>query len=130
MKHFVTLFLTFIAAIAPVHGQDAVEIVFSGSTATYTIPSSVKGVSIVKNGAKVTVTCTNTTTEYTYRVSGSSDNGSLTINADYKLTLQLAGLTLTNAKGGATIDVECGKRIDVVLDMLNSAGAARSTSPD
>lgn len=116
MKHLVTVFLTFIAAIAPVHAQDAVEIVFNGSTATYTIPSSVKGVSIGKNGAKVTVTCTNTTTEYTYRVSGSSDNGSLTINADYKLTLQLAGLTLTNAKGGATIDVECGKRIDVVLE--------------
>ena len=115
MKRTATLFLVLLAAIAPMQAQDAVEIVFNGSTATYTIPDGVKGVSIGKNGAKVTVTCTNTTTEYTYRVSGSSTNGSLTINGDYKLTLELAGLTLTNASSGAAIDIECGKRIDVVL---------------
>ena len=116
MKRNATFFLALFAALTSLQAQDAVEIVFNGSTATYTIPSGVTGVSIGTNGAKVTVACTNTATEYTYRVSGSSDNGSLTISADYKLTLHLAGLTLTNAKGGAAIDVECGKRINVVLE--------------
>lgn len=120
MKTLATALFIF-AAIATVSAEettsvDPVEIVYDGTTVTYTIPSGVTGVSIGKNGARVTVNCTNTTTEYTYRVSGSSDNGSLTINADYKLTLQLAGLTLTNATSGAAIDIECGKRIDVVLE--------------
>ena len=116
MKLLKTAVLALLAAIMPMQAKATVEIVFNGSTVTYNIPDSVKGVTIGKNGAKVTVTCTNTTTEYTYRVSGSSTNGSLTINSDYKLTLQLAGLTLTNASGGAAIDIECGKRIDVVLE--------------
>lgn len=120
MKSLLTFLLIF-ATIATAKAQeststDPVEIVFDGSTVTYTIPSTVKGVSIGKNGARVTVNCTNTTTEYTYRVSGTSTNGSLTINSDYKLTLQLAGLTLTNATSGAAIDIECGKRIEVVLE--------------
>ena len=120
MKSLAVLLFIF-TAIATVKAQetattDPVEIVFNGTTVTYTIPSTVSGVSVGRNGARVTVNCTNTTTEYTYRVSGSSDNGSLTINSDYKLTLQLAGLTLTNATSGAAIDIECGKRIDVVLE--------------
>ena len=116
MKRKLTILSALLAIVTSMHAQDAVEIVFNGTTATYTIPSGVTGVAIGKNGAKVTVTCTNTSTEYTYRVSGESDNGSLTITSDYKLTLQLAGLTLTNPKGGAAIDVECGKRINVVLE--------------
>jgi len=90
--------------------------VFNGSKATWNIPDSVSGVKVGASGAKVTVVCTNTTDEYTYRVSGTSTNGSLTIVGDYKLKLQLAGLTLTNTRGGAAINVDCGKRIDVLLE--------------
>ena len=99
-----------------VHAQGVVEIVFNGTKATYNIPDSVQGVKIGASGARVTVVCTNTTKEYTYRVSGTSTNGSLTIVGDYKLKLQLAGLTLTNNRGGAAINVDCGKRIDVILE--------------
>lgn len=116
MKRTATILFTLLTAFAVTQAQGTVDIVFNGATATYNIPDSVSGVTIGKNGAKVTVTCSNTSKEYTYRVSGSSTNGSLVINGDYKLTLLLAGLTLTNAKSGAAIDIECGKRIDVFLE--------------
>ena len=60
------------------------------------------------------MTSTTLSEEYLYSVSGSSTNGSLVINGDYKLTVELAGLTLANPNGPA-IDVECGKRIGVIL---------------
>ncbi len=93
----------------------AVDIVYNGSTATVTIPSSVSGVTCSSGTSpNVVLTSTNTTTEYLYRVSGSSSNGSLTINGEYKLSLMLAGVQLTSSTGAA-IDIECGKRIDVLL---------------
>ena len=95
--------------------QSPIEIRWSGTAATVNIPADVTGVTATVEGANVSITSTNTDTEYTYRLSGSCSDGSLTIYGDYKLTLQLAGLTLTNAHGGAAIDVECGKRIAVEL---------------
>lgn len=93
----------------------AVDIVYNGTTATVTIPSSVSGVTCSSGtSSHVVLTSTNTSTEYLYRVTGTSTDGSLTINGQYKLSLQLAGVTLTSGKGAA-IDVECGKRIDVIL---------------
>jgi len=111
-----TLLLLLTTALATMTAQGVVDIVFNGSSATYNIPDTVSGVAIGKNGAKVTVVSSTTTNEYTFRVSGSTTNGSLTINGQYKMKLELAGLTLTNASNGAAIDIECSKRIDVVLD--------------
>lgn len=98
-----------------VSAQSPIDIRWSGTAATVNIPADVTGVTATVEGAIVSITSTNTDTEYTYRLSGSSTDGSLTIYGDYKLTLQLAGLSLTNAHGGAAIDVECGKRIAVEL---------------
>lgn len=98
-----------------VSAQSPIDIKWGGTAATVNIPTDITGVTATVEGANVSITSTNTDTEYTYRLSGSSSDGSLTIYGDYKLTLQLAGLTLTNAHGGAAIDVECGKRIAVEL---------------
>lgn len=93
----------------------AVDIVYNGTTATVTIPSSMSGVTCSSGtSSHVVLKSTNTSTEYLYRVSGSSTNGSLTITGSYKLSVELAGVTLTSGKGAA-IDIECGKRIDVLL---------------
>lgn len=92
-----------------------IVIQFNGNTASVTVPTIVKGVTYSINGANVVINSSTTTTEYTYRVSGSSSDGSLTINGNYKLTMTLAGVNLTNQHGGAAIDVECGKRISVEL---------------
>ena len=116
MKRLTILTFSLLFLLCGLQAQGVVEIVFNDTKATYNIPDSVTGVKVGTNGARVTVVCTNTDKEYTYRVSGTSSNGSLTITANYKLTLQLAGLTLTNTRGGAAINVDCGKRIDVVLE--------------
>mgnify|MGYP002624498968 CR=1 FL=1 len=116
MKRLTIFLFSLLLGLASTYSQGVVEIVFNGTKASYNIPDSVTGVKVGTNGARVTVVCTNTEKEYTYRVSGSSDNGSLTITGEYKLKLQLAGLTLTNKRGGAAINVDCGKRIDVVLE--------------
>ena len=95
--------------------KEVVEIVFDETTASVTIPETVVGVTSTIEGANVSITSTTTTKEYAYRVSGSSTDGSLTITGKYKLTLQLNGLTLTNDHGGAAINVQCSKRISVVM---------------
>jgi hypothetical protein len=97
------------------NAQSDISINFSGSSATVDIPADITDVSAYVNGANVAITSTTTTTEYTYRITGSSDDGSLVINGDYKLKIELAGINLTNAHGGAAIDIECGKRIAVEL---------------
>ena len=91
-----------------------IDIVYSGTTATVNVSPSVKGVTYSISGAKVTLNSTTTTEEYLYSVSGQSSNGSLVINGDYKLTVELAGIDLTSTSGPA-IDIECGKRIGVLL---------------
>ena len=91
-----------------------VQVVYSGDTAYVNIPDTITGVAATVKGANVTITSSTTTKEITYSATGTSTSGSLVINGNYKLTLQLMGLTLTNTKGAA-IDVECGKRINVVL---------------
>lgn len=92
-----------------------VSIVYNGTTATVTIPSAIKGVTCSSGtSSHVVLTSTNTTTEYLYTASGTSTNGSLTINGSYKMSLMLDGLTLTSQKGAA-IDIECGKRIDLIV---------------
>lgn len=93
-----------------------INVIYSGSTATVTIPASVTGVTCTSgNSSHVVLTSTNTTQEYLYYIEGSSSNGSLTINGDYKLSVMLGGVSLTSGKGAA-LDIECGKRIDIILE--------------
>ncbi len=91
-----------------------IDIKYEGNSAIVTVAPNVKGVTYTINGANVTLTSTDLTNEYLYSVSGNSNNGSLVINGEYKLTVELAGLTLTNPSGPA-IDIQCGKRIGVLL---------------
>lgn len=115
MKKIASIVLLSLWTITHLSAQDVIEIVYNGSAASVNVPSSITDVVPTVNGANVTITSKTTNKEYVYQVKGTSADGSLTINGDYKLTLQLAGLSLTNAHGGAAIDVECGKRIAVEL---------------
>lgn len=91
-----------------------ITIAYSEDTAIVNIPDTITDVKAVVKGTNVTLTSTTTTKEYNYITSGTCSNGSLVINGVYKLTLLLNNLSLTNTKGAA-IDVECGKRIAVIL---------------
>lgn len=99
----------------PQMGND-VYVVYNGTTATVTIPSQLADAVTCSSGtsSNVVLTNTNTTDEVSYIVSGSSSAGSLTINADYKMTVKLNGVSLTSTTGAA-IDIQCGKRIDIVM---------------
>lgn len=93
---------------------DIIEIIYNGSTATVNKPETAD-VTIAVNGAHVAVTAFTSTEEYIYKLSGKSTNGSFTLTGSYKLTIELAGVTLTNTTGAA-INIMCGKRCAVVLD--------------
>ena len=71
-----------------------VKIVYSGTSATVTIPEGISEYVTCSSGtsSNVVLTNTNTTDEYAYAVSGSSSAGSLTIAADYKMTVKLNGV--------------------------------------
>ena len=115
MKKITSIAFLLLWAMTRIVAQDVVEIVYNESEATVTIPGDITDVTSTVNGANVTINSNTTDKEYIYQVKGSSTDGSLIINGSYKLTLQLAGVSLTNAHGGAAIDVECGKRIAVEL---------------
>ena len=96
---------------------NTVSIAYDGTSATVTIAGNIAPyVDATVSGAHVTVSQTNTADvdgdEITYELSGTSSDGSLTLDGSYKCTVALAGLTLTNPSGGA-IDIANKKRIQL-----------------
>ena len=102
------------AVSAQAYEGDVIDIIYSGTTASVSIPTTA-AVTASVDGAHVVLVSQSTTEEYVYRLSGTSADGSLRITGAYKLTLELAGVSLTSQEGAA-IHVETGKRVAVVLD--------------
>lgn len=97
--------------------DNCVLISYNGSSASVTVAGNVaRYVDASVTGAHVTVSQSNTTDvdgdEITYVLSGTSSDGSLTLDGSYKCTIQLAGLTLTNPSG-AVISIGNKKRIQI-----------------
>lgn len=89
------------------YNGDAANVVVAGNLANYI------GVNLSGAGVTIDQAATvgdDTTGEITYILQGSSANGYFVLNGDYKASIELHGLTLTNTVGAA-IDIECGKRI-------------------
>lgn len=103
------------SAIDSITIVNPVTITWNGSTATVDIPETAEGVTAQVSGANVVITNTCTTIEHEFILSGSSSVGSFTYNGEYKTKFHLNGLTLTSTTGGA-IDIQCGKRIDLILE--------------
>lgn len=92
-----------------------ITITYNGNTATVNIPASVeKDVTASVNGADVIVTNHNVSNECEFILSGSSPNGSLTYNGQFKATFVLDGLNLTSTTG-SPLNIQCGKRIALEL---------------
>jgi hypothetical protein len=103
------------AAIDSIVAVHQVKVVYSGSSAQVTIPAALAAdVTAQVTGAHVVLTNNNVSNEMEFVLSGSSTDGSFTYNGQYKTTLVLNGLTLTSGQGAA-IDIQCGKRIGIVL---------------
>ncbi len=93
-----------------------VLITYSGSTATVNIPEEMEGVTCTSGtSSHVVLESTTTSKELYYAITGSSTDGSLTITGAYKLSVLLNGVDLTSNKGAA-INIQCGKRINLVME--------------
>ena len=116
MKRIFFTFLLTIACLLAARATegDIIEIVYSGTTATATVPDSAD-VQVRINGAHVSVSAFTNSEEYVYKLSGATTNGSFTLTGTYKLTVKLAGVILTSQIGPA-LNIQCGKRCAVVLD--------------
>ncbi len=90
-----------------------VYVTWNGTDAP-TVKCSAPGVTVALNEGNVTLTNTNTDTEYTYVLAGESTAGSLTLVAEYKSTIKLNGVNLKSNLEEA-LNIKCGKRINLEL---------------
>ncbi len=91
---------------------------YSGTSATVTIAGNIaQYVTPTMSGAHVSIAQSdNLAEEITYTLSGTSADGEFYMSGSYKATIELNGLTLTNATpvySGAAVHVQNGKRIKV-----------------
>ena len=100
-----------IDSITVVH---TVTITFAGDTA-YVDLGHAPNVTDTIRGAHVNIVSTNTKSELEFVVQGESTHGSLTYDGPLKCKFYLNGLNLKSDKGAA-IDIQCGKRVDLILN--------------
>jgi hypothetical protein len=122
MKKFaLTLVALLLCIAAKAATSYTVKIVYDGSSATVEIPGEITN--YVKNltsgtsshvKLEQTSTSDNNPGEIIYKLSGKSDNGEFYLIGDFKATLQLDGVTLTNPDSTA-IHVKDGKRIKISM---------------
>lgn len=93
-----------------------VAVSYSDQTASVVVSADVAPqLTITASAANVSIVAASTlATEVNYVLTGTSTDGSFYMDGDYKSTLTLNGLTLTNASG-APITIDNGKRINVVV---------------
>ena len=93
-----------------------VQVDYSDGRATVTLPVDLRPLlQVTASAADVSIVASAALTdEVTYTLAGSAADGSFFMDGEYKATLTLNNLTLTNLRGAA-IDIACGKRIDVKL---------------
>ena len=109
--------------------DNTVSVSYSGSTATVVVSGNIaRFVSATVSGAHVTITQSESLQkEVSYTLTGSSSNGSFTMNGEYKAAFELQNLTLTNPSG-TTVDIEDGKAITVTLTGTNTLSDAAGGS--
>lgn len=97
-----------------------VTITYDGTTATVNIPDEAGSYVSCPSGTSSHVKIVQTSTadsnpgEIIYKLSGTSDNGEFYLTGEYKTTIQLDGLTLTNPDSTA-IHIKNGKRIKISM---------------
>ena len=121
MKRLIFIAITLIISMslmAQSPADNTVEVVYNGTTATVAVASNVSQyLTVTQQGAHVSIAqSSDLATEITYNLSGTSTDGEFYMSGSYKATIELNGLTLTNATpvySGAAIHIQNGKRINV-----------------
>ena len=98
--------------------DNTVEVEYNGETAAIAVAGNVaQYLTITTSGAHVNIEqSSELAEEITYTLSGSSEDGEFYMSGSYKATVELNGLTLTNANpvtSGAAVHIQNGKRIKV-----------------
>ena len=107
-----------------------VTISWTNEGASVDIPEGVEGVSATLDGGNVIINNVNTWSEQEFILQGSSSAGSLVYRGAFKTKFHLNGVHLTSVDSAA-IDIECGKRIDVILEAgTENSFADPSTRPN
>lgn len=92
-----------------------ITVTFDGNTASVDLGiASPADITYTINGADVVMNNTNETEEMEFELKGTSNSGSFTYNGTYKCKIHLNGLNLTSTSGAA-LDIQDGKRIDLIL---------------
>lgn len=112
-----------------------VSVSYDGSSATVMVAGNIaQYVTPTVNGAHVSIAQSDDLAEeITYTLSGTSNDGEFYMSGSYKATIELNGLTLTNATpvySGAAVHIQNGKRIKVkiVTGTTNTLSDATSGS--
>ena len=121
MKNTAILFILFAFAacgIAQAQSNNSVEVVYNGTSATVTVADNISQyLTVTQQGAHVSIAQSDSVaSEITYTLSGTSTDGEFYMSGSYKATVELNGLTLTNATpvySGAAVHIQNGKRINV-----------------
>ena len=121
MKNNVILFILFAFAacgIAQAQSDNSVQIVYNGTSATVNVADNISQyLTVTQQGAHVSIAQSDSVaSEITYTLSGTSTDGEFYMSGSYKATVDLNGLTLTNATpvySGAAVHIQNGKRINV-----------------
>ena len=134
MKKISILFIALLLATGAAQAQN-VTVVYNGNTATVNMDSiASQYLTVTQSGAHVSVAQSDSlATEITYNLSGTSADGEFYMSGSYKATLELDGLTLTNATpvySGAAVHIQNSKRIKVkvVTGTINSLTDAATGS--
>ena len=90
-----------------------VSVTFAGDTAMVDLGHA-PGVTASVDAAHVNLVSTNTADELEFVVQGESPDGSLTYDGPLKCKFYLNGVNLVSQRGAA-IDIQCGKRVDLIL---------------
>lgn len=121
MKNKAILFILFAFAacgIAQAQSDNSVQIVYNGTSATVNVADNISQyLTVTQQGAHVSIAQSDSVaSEITYTLSGTSTDGEFYMSGSYKATIELNGLSLTNATpvySGAAVHIQNGKRINV-----------------
>ena len=98
--------------------DNAVAIVYNGTSATIAVAGNIaQYLTVTQSGAHVSIAQSDDLAqEIIYTLSGTTSDGEFYMSGSYKATIELNGLTLTNATpvySGAAVHIQNGKRINV-----------------